>query len=170
MKHTIMAQRLKQLLQEREMSVSELARKSGVVDNTIRQLTLGNSKEPRFGLGLALAKALGVHPEELLHVPEEEPKEVPKETLVDRMDKLEAAVALQGSRQTTETLVDRMDRMEREHASSLARFEAVVLKMLQAQGLHQKELEELQKVVRPGAATRRGGKPPLQVGRAMRKA
>jgi transcriptional regulator with XRE-family HTH domain len=165
------------------MSVSELARKAGVVDNTIRQLTLGNSEVPTFRVGLALAKALGIHPEELLHIPEEEPKE----TLVDRMGKLEATVERlasgegvlsQDSGQSAEPVasVAAMESPEVEQpsvesplADRLEKIEAVILKMLQAQGLHQKELEELRKVVSPAVSPRRAGKPPLQAVRAKRR-
>jgi transcriptional regulator with XRE-family HTH domain len=164
MKHTIMAKRLKHLLQERDMSVAELARKAGVVDNTIRQLTLGNSEVPTFRVGLALAKALGIHPEELLH-----PEEEPKETLVDRMGKLEATVERLASGEAVESSPVASPSVEPLLADRLEKIEAVILKMLQAQGLHQKELEELRRVVSPAASPRRAGKPPLQAVRAKRR-
>jgi transcriptional regulator with XRE-family HTH domain len=94
MKHTMLAKRLKQLRAERGITVSELARRAEVVDNTVRQLELGNSEAPSFKVGLALSRALGIHPEELLVDPAALPQDSKrtKETLVDRMDKLETVV------------------------------------------------------------------------------
>lgn len=161
MRDTMFSRRLKQLLSEHNLTVSELARRTGVVDNTIRQLVLGNSEGPSFKLGLALAQAFGVHPEELLC----EKEVVPQETLVDRVDRLESLVsaqeaAPQDSRQTREILEGRMEKIE-----------AVVGKMLQAQGIHQKELEVVRaELIRRSDESRRAGKPLLPARRATRKA
>lgn len=51
---------LAELLEEREMSVAEVARLSGVRETTIRELVKGRSKDPTFTNAKLIADALGV--------------------------------------------------------------------------------------------------------------
>lgn len=85
--------KLRQLRKKKGMSATDLARICGITDNAIRQLELGNSKVPTFVVGVRLAQALGVTPEELL----EEEAKMPFSDRMNRFEEvLEKVVLSQG--------------------------------------------------------------------------
>lgn len=58
--------RLKRLRNEMGLSAAVLARRLGITENAIRKLEAGDSKEPRFSVGMRLADELGTSPEGLV--------------------------------------------------------------------------------------------------------